>query len=139
MLDRLIGVAAALVALAPLAAPAMSEGAAREKVSAFLADYLGVSEADSSKDVAITLADLNGDGTDEALVVYSSPLYCGAGGCSAFVLELSAQKACSRADLLAFELAPGTTEHDGWRDVVADGITLRYAGGKYGGGSSTCK
>lgn len=112
---------------------AENEAALRAKVTRYIAEFergTGLKGA-PKPDAAIDLVDLNGDGTPEALVVLKGGTYCGARGCTAFVLDLRGPKARSIGDFIAAELRALPTKTGGWRDIDLNGYRMVYRSGKY--------
>ena len=135
----------ALLSLAALftgrAVQAQGQAEAERKVTAFVLEDWRITNLPMPQDFTytMTLVDLNGDGIEEALVVYNHPTSCGSRGCSAFVLDLSGTQACSRGDFIAFSLEAGSGTKGGWRDVVLNGATsIPFNNGHYGNGSWDC-
>ena len=85
---------------------------------------------------ALALADLNGDGSDEAVVHVVSPYLCGSGGCGTLVLTPAgpmwrkvAEISVSRTPITMLE-----SSTNGWRD-----ITVEVSGGGGPSGSALLK
>ena len=110
----------ALVLLAglTLAAPAAADEAG---IKAFLIDYLtegGQHDVGPAK-VAIAHADLDGDGTDEAIVYLLGQYWCGSGGCNAYVLQAEGDSWAIRMETSVTQTPIGVldTVTNGWRDI----------------------
>jgi hypothetical protein len=86
----------------------------------------------TERDYLLTLVDLNGDGTPEALIVHRNLTHCGAAACSAAVLELSGPAVRE----ILIEVGGETftalaSRSEGWRDLGVDGALVQYRGGRY--------
>ena len=81
---------------------------------------------------ALAWTDLNGDGSDEAIVHVISPMLCGTGGCNTLVLTAAGPMWQKVGDISVSRtpVAVLDTETNGWRD-----ITVSIGGG--GGASGT--
>lgn len=82
--------------------------------------------------VKTEFVDLNGDGVPEALVRIEDANWCGARGCSAFVLDLKGPQARSLGDFTAQDMRPLATRTAGWRDISVNGVSQKYRAGRYG-------
>jgi uncharacterized protein len=81
------------------------QGAALEESHRFFADYI----------------DLNGDGTQDAVVVFSSPHWCGTGGCTMLVFkgqEDGTFRLVSESALVRPPLTASENKTNGWRDLI---------------------
>ena len=126
--------------LEPGASAALTPAEAQAKVNAFVvADVQGAGlQMPPDFTYTLTLFDLNGDGVEEALIVYKHSSWCGSHGCSAYVLDVRGATPCSLGDLIAHQLMPAPTFTNGWRDLDGGVNTIQFEGGKYGVGSSSC-
>lgn len=64
--------------------------------------------------------DLNGDGTNELLAYFISPMVCGSGGCNLYIFEQGEGALVERGHLTVTRLPVGLGEGNegGWRDLV---------------------
>ncbi len=70
-------------------------------------------------------ADLNGDGTDEILLLMQGMNYCGSGGCTAFIIDNS-NKLLVRMTVIGEPIMLGNRKTNGWQDLVVwSGKSLR--------------
>lgn len=87
------------------------------------------------KTASVRFVDLNGDGTPEALVVFSGPQDCGSRGCNANVLDLRGPAAKDIGDFIAWDLQPLPSRTRGWRDISLTGsrnsTRIRFNGQVY--------
>ncbi|MEM9632488.1 MAG: hypothetical protein AAGA50_14245 [Pseudomonadota bacterium] len=116
------------------ASPADNAVSASAKARGFVDQFVAQANMPpvAPTDVEVELIDLNDDGSEEAFVIITSLYFCGSGGCSAFILDLSKPEARSIGEFLAvgFSALPETT--GGWRDVQMNNqARLVYEGGKY--------
>lgn len=87
---------------------------------------------DPGGSVITQFVDLNGDGAAEALVTLDSPAWCGARGCSSFVLDLRGTSAVSLGAYTAIEFRPLDSRTGQWRDIAVNGHRQVFQGGHYG-------
>jgi len=128
----LIAIATGIAATAP-AMTAQSNATLRAKVQRFVADFVRTSGVRGARPPrhSTKFVDLNGDGTPEALVVLQGALFCGARGCSAWVLDLRGTKARSIGDFTAATLDVLPSRTGRWRDISLNGVRMRYRNGRY--------
>lgn len=102
------------------------QGATPDASHRFFADYI----------------DLNGDGTQDALVVFNSSDWCGTGGCTMLVFQGQNKtfRLVSESSLVNPPLTVSETKTKGWRDLIVDvsgggaapkKVALKYDGKKY--------
>jgi hypothetical protein len=132
-------VAISALLLAPPCASAGAQGTAPAK------DALEVQvEAELQRDISdaramdgeapalrIQRVDLNGDGQFDAIVLVEHPLTCGSGGCAVHVFVSEAGGLRRVGDFLAHQASVATTSTAGWRDLVVQGRSWTYVGGRY--------
>lgn len=112
----LMGAALALLA---------GQGFAAEDEAARVLDYIGgeMLGADLAEgmraEVLLELVDLNGDGSNEALVYIYGSSWCGSGGCNLFVLRAAGESYEEMAMMTVAKPPIGVleTSTDGWRDL----------------------
>jgi uncharacterized protein len=87
--------------------------------------------------------DLNGDGIQDALIVFSSSRWCGTGGCTMLVFKGQNDKTfrlISESSLVRPPLTVSATKTNGWRDLLVDvsgggisakKVALKFDGKKY--------
>lgn len=119
---------------APAAPGASIDGKLRDALAnAVLADPAEVARLRDRLD--IRLADLNGDGKNEAIVFVDDPGYCGSAGCEYQVFTFAGDGPKRIGGFLGFGLTPGTTISGGWRTLTLDSHDgpkrLVYKAGKY--------
>lgn len=106
-------------------APAHSSGTV--PAASQLAAAIFVDKAEGQRvagKLKIAPVDLNGDGTDEAIVTVKDPAWCGENGCTIFVVDFSGGTAHTIGDFIGLGLDPAKSSTGGWRD-----LTLRGPGG----------
>lgn len=135
--NRVVALGCLLVtAAAPVAGQditKLNEAALRVKVAQFVAAFAQSSGIPRGKPQTVTqFVDLNGDGRLEALTVIQDLPFCGASGCTAFVLDLTGTKARSIGDFFGESLKPLASKTNGWQDLSVDGHRATFANGKYG-------
>lgn len=103
------------------------QGATPDASHRFFADYIN----------------LNGDGVQDALVVFSSSYWCGTGGCTMLVFQGQNNKTfrlVSESTLVNPPLTVSETRTNGWRDLIVDvsgggavpkKVALKFDGKKY--------
>ena len=87
-------------------------------------------------DYALGWFDLDGDGTEEAILHLVGPFFCGTGGCTTHVLTPAGPRWRSVADI-SVSRTPVTvlqSESNGWRDLTVD-----FSGGGMPGGIALLK
>jgi hypothetical protein len=78
--------------------------------------------------------DLNNDGKNEYMVALYTPMYCGSGGCTAYLLNADGS-VHSRFTVVDFPVYAASTSTDGWKDLVMysgrENRHVKHKGGKY--------
>jgi hypothetical protein len=89
------------------------------------------------------LIDLNGDSTQDAIVVFSSSYWCGTGGCTMLVFEGKKDQTfrlVSESSLVRPPITVAETSTNGWRDLIltvsgggmpAKTVSLKFDGKQY--------
>lgn len=84
--------------------------------------------------------DLNKDGKNEYFVALYTPMYCGSGGCTAYLLNADGSMN-SRFTVVRFPIYAAATETEGWQDLVMysgrENRLVKRKGGKYPSNPST--
>ncbi|GAM57128.1 membrane protein [Vibrio ishigakensis] len=62
-------------------------------------------------------ADLNGDGSDEILILMEGMEYCGTGGCTAFIID-SDNNQIARMTVTELPIMLGHRETNGWKNLI---------------------
>jgi hypothetical protein len=87
--------------------------------------------------------DLNGDGTQDAVVILSTSYWCGTGGCTMLILEGQKDKTfrlVSESSLVRPPVTVSDSKTNGWRDLIltvsgggmpAKTVALKFDGKKY--------
>ena len=80
----------------------------------------------------LQFAELNGQEPPEALLLLQGLTWCGARGCSAFILDLSGTEARELGRFIAAAtLEPLVSETNGWRDLSINGVPVTFRDGQY--------
>lgn len=84
--------------------------------------------------------DLNGDGKNEYFAAFSSPYFCGSGGCTAYLFD-NEFNVISHFTVIDYPFYVMTEKTDGWKDLVmfsgGKNRLVKHAKGKYPGNPST--
>lgn len=102
---------------------ATRKGQAAPSLEAFAQGTLGVSRYQSAR------TDLDGDGTDEILLLATAPEWCGSGGCTLFVLAAgdSGLRVVSRTTITNPPIRVLPTATNGWHDLA---VVVQGGGGE---------
>lgn len=100
----------------------------RAKVDAFVGKSYPLIGED--RRIHVSYADVNSDGSPEALVIVTDPKACGADPC-ALILDVNDDSAREIATLAGTDLRALQTKTGKWRDVMLDGKRLRWQDGTY--------
>lgn len=132
-------------AAADAEAPSPAPGAAEEDIDRFLLQEYP--EAGSIR-YALAWNDLDGDGTDEAIVYPVGPYFCGSGGCNLLILTQAGTTWSKVGDISVSRTPVSELESasNGWKDLavaVSGGggpsgrVVLSFDGEGYPGNAST--
>jgi len=84
--------------------------------------------------------DLDKDGKNEYMVALYTPMYCGTGGCTAYLLNADGS-VNSRFTVVRFPIYVAATATEGWQDLVMysgrENRIVKFKGGKYPSNPST--
>jgi hypothetical protein len=84
--------------------------------------------------------DLDKDGRNEYMVALYTPMYCGTGGCSAYLLNADGSMN-SRFTVVEFPIYVAATATEGWQDLIMysgrENRLVKRKGGKYPSNPST--
>lgn len=84
--------------------------------------------------------DLNKDGKNEYMVALFTPMYCGTGGCTAYLLHADGS-VNSRFTVVRFPMYVAASATEGWQDLVMysgrENRLVKHQGGKYPSNPST--
>ena len=85
----------------------------------------------------LQFAELNGQEPPEALLILQGLTWCGARGCTAYILDLSGPEAREIGRFIAVAMPePLASETNGWRDLAISGIPVTFRDGQYGPSAS---
>ena len=90
-----------------------------ERANRSLRAFLQTFDAELKEHFIAALADLNGDGSPEAIVYLTSSGWCGSGGCTMLILEQAggSWRLLTKASITRPPIRVLGTKSNGWRDV----------------------
>ena len=141
----ILGLLAVMLVYAAYGSADSAESAFREAVDSYLAGKGYKSEEGGYE---MELVDLTGDGTDDALVLLTSPEWCGTGGCTLLVFKGEPGGKAEFVSATTLVWGPITISKEktnGWRDLIFElsgggakpgYVVLKYDGKGYPGNAS---